>query len=256
MFSGSDGIQNPETIADGDSRRDDQEGVRERLGIRAPRLVDRVPGDDHPHDRGLAGAGRHLARQSIQARIGLGVGHLKLLLEPVGGDFGQVDQGLHGFTLAEEQPPRPRRFAPVEKQALCLRRDAPLAGRQGSPLVHMLANFVDQGVRCDLGAVLVEQSKLGLLRAAPTGGGDGNDLDAFAAPLQLHARRLAVGVKFVMTGRGIEGRGDDRVVCEPHADPQKKELFPSRKSRGTCRRTIRTGRNGREWCADQAEICC
>jgi hypothetical protein len=47
------------------------------LGIRAPRLVDRLPCDDHAQDCGLARTGRHLGGKSVEAGgFGVGLGDL------------------------------------------------------------------------------------------------------------------------------------------------------------------------------------
>jgi hypothetical protein len=94
-------------IADGDAGRDDQEGVREAgvLGIGA--LVERVPGDEHGHDNGLAGAGGHLECCARQAGIRRVVSLAYCVFDPGVAvflcDLGDVDGGFKSFVLAEEK---------------------------------------------------------------------------------------------------------------------------------------------------------
>ena len=115
-----------------------------------------MPGNDHAHDSGLTGASRHFAGKPIKAGIGFGVCLLDLLAEPLGSHFGQIDQRLHCFALAKEQPTGARGVAPMQEKALRLGGDAPLAWRKAAPLVHMLADFINKGVRGDLGPILIE----------------------------------------------------------------------------------------------------
>ena len=61
--------QHAQPVADGDAGRDDQEGVGEAGVLRVGALVERVPGDEHGHDDGLAGAGGHLERHARQAGV-------------------------------------------------------------------------------------------------------------------------------------------------------------------------------------------
>ena len=48
------GQQHAQAVADGDAGRDDQEGVGEAGVLRVGELVERLPGDEHGHDDGLA----------------------------------------------------------------------------------------------------------------------------------------------------------------------------------------------------------
>ena len=120
--------QHAEPVADRDARSDHQERVREALRVRPPRLVHRVPRDDHPHQCSLAGPGRHLGGESVQTGVRLSVGIGKLLLEPSRRDFRQVDERLNRFTLAEEQRSGTARLAPMEEETLRLGSHPPLAG--------------------------------------------------------------------------------------------------------------------------------
>ena len=92
--------------------------VRPGVTTRKPRVnllaagladgVDRLPGDDHRHDGGLAGAGGQLQRETHQFRVRAVVGIGEVLEKPLArfaqlrGDLGQPDRGFHSFDLAEE----------------------------------------------------------------------------------------------------------------------------------------------------------
>ena len=70
-------------------------------------LVQRLPGDQHPHDDGLARARRHLDCDAEDLGIGILVELLEIVLDPgvaaPAGDFGDVDRGLSRLDLAEEE---------------------------------------------------------------------------------------------------------------------------------------------------------
>ena len=66
--------QHVKAILDRDAGRDDQEGAREAVGSwRVRDGVERLPGDDHRHDGGLARARRHLQGQAEELGVGLGI---------------------------------------------------------------------------------------------------------------------------------------------------------------------------------------
>src|SRR5205085_4608319 len=106
-------------------------------------------------------------------------------------------------------------IAPMEQQALCLRRDTPLARRQLAQLVHMLADFVDQDIACDS----VFERELALLRPPAACGRHRNDLDAFSPARRLFAGRLTLLVKLEMPLGPIERGVDDRVFGKSHGGP-------------------------------------
>ncbi len=56
--------QHAQPVADGNAGRDDQEGVGEAGVLRVGALVERMPGNEHGHDYGLAGPGCHLERRT------------------------------------------------------------------------------------------------------------------------------------------------------------------------------------------------
>ena len=86
---------------DRETGRHDEDVLGEAGVLRVGDLVQDLPGDHHRHDDGLAGAGRHLGAQPLKRSA-------------VAGDvdahplrwrrFGQPDQRLDGFELAEEKP--------------------------------------------------------------------------------------------------------------------------------------------------------
>src|SRR5688500_9446584 len=92
-----------------------------RRSLGGAALVERVPGDEHGHDDRLAAAGGDLAGQAEERRAGGGQGVAEIV-EDAGvagllGGLGQVDEGLQGLDLAEEQPALPAGPLPVFLQA-------------------------------------------------------------------------------------------------------------------------------------------
>ena len=126
--------QHPQAVPDGDPRRDDQEGVSEAAVLRVGRLVEGVPGDEHRHDHGLAGAGGHLVGHAEQAGVGV-LGHVpQLVLDPrialLARHLGEVDRRLERLDLAEEQRPFAFGVRPVLEERSRRRRDpGPAAAR-------------------------------------------------------------------------------------------------------------------------------
>ena len=72
-------LQDAQAVLDGDAGRDDQEAAGEVLAAGLADGVDRLPGDEHRHDGGLAGAGRQLQREAHQLRVRLVVGGRQVL---------------------------------------------------------------------------------------------------------------------------------------------------------------------------------
>ena len=111
------GPEHPKPVADGDSRSDDKERVGEAAVLRVGDLVQSLPGDEHSHDDRLARASRHLHRDASEPRIRCVVGLSEPVFDPIVADlpgcFGQVDQGLQGFDLAEEELVLPVGVGPV-----------------------------------------------------------------------------------------------------------------------------------------------
>ena len=126
-----------------------EELVAEAAVLRVGRLVERLPGDEHRHEDGLAGTGRHLEGEARQAAVvcsfscaddveRLGVADLL-------GGLRQVDRGLGGLDLAEEQPALAVLGAPVVEQVARRRRDVRVLLRP--PAFNGLADLVDDLVR-------------------------------------------------------------------------------------------------------------
>ena len=65
------GLQDPQAVLDGEAGCADEEAAREMRAAGAAYMVDGLPGDQHRHDGGLAGAGGELQRQAQQLRVGL-----------------------------------------------------------------------------------------------------------------------------------------------------------------------------------------
>ena len=82
--------------------------MRESPTARVAHRIDGLPGNDHGHDRGLAGAGRQLQRQTGKAGIGLLVGFFQMVkkitacLAKFWRHFSEPDDRFHRFHLAEE----------------------------------------------------------------------------------------------------------------------------------------------------------
>ena len=113
--------------------------------LRLAHGVDRLPGDEHRHDCGLAGAGRELQREAHQLGVGVVVRVGQVLEEPLAAavvrrDLGQPDRRLDRFDLAEERADATECVVPpVLEQPGRLGRDAaigsgsavPATGRRG-----------------------------------------------------------------------------------------------------------------------------
>ena len=104
-----------------------------------------MPGDDHGHDNGLAGACRHLERNAVQQGIGSGVGCAKVFANPgvaAVGKFGEVDGGFEGFDLAEEEAALAVGTLPVFEQGAGGVGDAVVIAE--TPLGDGIADIVDE----------------------------------------------------------------------------------------------------------------
>ena len=123
--------EHPQPITDGNAGGDDEKGVAETGILRICGLVQRVPGNEHGHDDGLAGTGRHLQRDARQAGVGLIVGLAQRILDPgVAGparDLGEVDDGFQRLDLAEKELLFAVGVCPVGQQPGGRGRDARIA---------------------------------------------------------------------------------------------------------------------------------
>ena len=130
-----------EPALDRESRSDDQHvpGKAGILGVGD--LVQDVPGDEHGHDDGLAGAGGHFAALAHNGSTVIRDGNA----HPFGGRrFGQPDERLYRLQLAEEKTPRLELFrvVPVLQQPPGDAADARIA--RLAPGIDARANLVDQ----------------------------------------------------------------------------------------------------------------
>lgn len=118
--------------------------------LRMAHGVDRLPGDDHGHHSRFASAGRQFQSQAQQLRIGIVIGIFEVFKKPssltqIGCHFGQPDQRLHGFDLAEKRANTAKGIrAPMLQQPSGFRCHAPVIwiGKQ-PPLVNASAQLVD-----------------------------------------------------------------------------------------------------------------
>ncbi len=68
------GLEHAQAVFDGEAGRDDEKAAGEVLAAGAADGVDRLPGDQHRHDGGLAGAGGQLQGETQQFGVGVVVG--------------------------------------------------------------------------------------------------------------------------------------------------------------------------------------
>ena len=108
--------EDTEAVPDRDPGRHDQEAAREVPAAGTADRVHRLPGDQHGHDRGLAGAGRHLEGNPEEFGVCDGVRVVEMVPEAAQpwrqirpriperpGDLHQPDRGLGRLDLAEER---------------------------------------------------------------------------------------------------------------------------------------------------------
>ena len=196
------------SIADGETRGDHQESTREPLAAGTAHRIDRLPRNEHGHDRGLAGADRELERRR---------------------DLGQPDRGLRRFDLAEEGPDvaeavplasRARSVAaPVPEEPGRLRSHAPPARvRNRPPRIDPAAQLVDDlhqlvlltlRLKCLRRLVEDQRTLAPLLRLR-----DWRDERDAPATVEDAARGLAGLVEFPVPRRVLVGGVEDRVVEE------------------------------------------
>ena len=123
---------------------------------RAADSVDRLPGDEHGHDGGLARAGGELQGETHQLWVGVFVGGGKVIEQA----FARLRNAarplsarcsLDRFDLTEERADIAELvMTPMLKQARGFGRDLPLAGSGSSPLIHFCARrlMIEVGSYC------------------------------------------------------------------------------------------------------------
>ena len=141
-----------EPVADGDSGRHHQKATGESVATRLADGVDGLPGYDHRHDGGFAGAGGELQGEAQQFGIGRIVSVRKMFEESLAGlaelrgDFDQPDGGLDGLDLAEERDDVGELvMTPMLEKALGIGRDFPIVGVfEAAPLADEIAKLIDR----------------------------------------------------------------------------------------------------------------
>ena len=144
------GLEHAQTIFDREARRHDEKATRETFALRSAHRVDGLPGDQHRHNRGFSRACGQLQSEAHEFRVGIIVGIREVVQKAFPGlpclwrDLGQPNDSFHRLHLAEEGPDIAELvMSPMLEQASRLRGDLPLVWMQSAPLVHMLAQFID-----------------------------------------------------------------------------------------------------------------
>ncbi len=147
------GQQNTKAVADGEAGRDDQKAAGEFRAAGAANGIDGLPGNEHGHDGGLAGSGGEFQRKTHELGVGVIIGIGQMIEETLAGftagwgDFGQPDSGFDGLQLAKERANVVEFVAaPMLQKMSGFGRYLPIVRiRPASPLVDMMAKFVDDG---------------------------------------------------------------------------------------------------------------
>ena len=211
------GLQHAQPVADGDAGRDDEKTPAEPAAARRAHRVGRVPGDQHRHDGGLAGPGRHLHRQAEEFRVGCGVAGFEMgadraVLRSAGRDL-EPDDRLDRLDLAKERADaRKLMRAPVGEKPRRGRGDAPVRRiGQSAPARDVVADFVDDRSRIvfllsrrTIVPVAESQGALGCAPRLHSRHGDGRD-DLRPSPSfdRGDVERLPVVVQRMMKARRL-----------------------------------------------------
>jgi len=112
VVAGLPGEEHLQAFSDGEIGAYQEHRIGEAAVLRIGQLVQHLPGNDHAHKDGLAGASSHLTGVPGKAVV---LGDDDALLFG-GGGFDEPDEGLGGFPLAEEEPALPLGMVPVIEQ--------------------------------------------------------------------------------------------------------------------------------------------
>ena len=207
--------QDAEPVPDRQARGDDEEPLGEAHVVRLGGLVQRLPGDEHRHHHGLAGTSRHLQRDPVQAEVAGGVRLIELVADPgvarLLRGLSEVDRGLGGLPLREQDRVVPLGIGPVLKQAAGGGRDVrvPLLAPDADPVTDL----VDEVVLPDLVRGELGEFELDLLAALAR---PRHRDKVLARPPPRH---LLVGDALVVEPevllRDAVGGVDDRVIDDP-----------------------------------------
>jgi hypothetical protein len=151
---------------------------------------------------------------AVETRIGLVVRGADVVLDPdvvaLRRRLGEIDRGLHGFELAEEEPSLALGIVPVVEQGAGGGRDAGVA--EVAPALDATADLVDELVRLDPLGADVEEVDLLLGRAGLLARCRNRAEELAAAPLVEHLVGDAVGVELEAARRRVVRRVEDRVL--------------------------------------------
>ena len=196
-----------EPVLDRDAGRRYEEAVRELRGHAMADGIHGLPGDDHRHDRGLAGAGRELEGDTVEIGVRVAVRERQLLQNPLAlrrlvGDLRQPDQRLDGLHLAEERTDVREVLgrAPPFQEPGRFRSHAPALGGKLPPGIHLVADGVDEVVRRVVDAVLSLRKEIALLQGTALSLRDGDRRleTRWATVLKNLARRQVVRIHLPM----------------------------------------------------------
>ena len=143
-------LENAKPVLDGQPRCHDQKSACEVAAAWTANGIDRLPCDDHGHDRRFASPRRQFEGETQDLGIGIPVDALQMLQNPFArfgkrSDLHQPDGCLDCLDLAKKWTHTAERvMPPMVKKPLRLGRHLPLAGvRKTPPNVHMGPHLVD-----------------------------------------------------------------------------------------------------------------
>ena len=146
------GFENPQSVTDGDARRDNEKTLGESFSERISDGIQCLPCNEHGHDGGFSCTGGQFQGETREPGIGFFTTFLQVLqifflgLFVLRSHFGEPDGRFHSFYLAEERADAAKRMrAPMSKQTGCFRCDVPLTCRKLSPLFYLGPDLIDEG---------------------------------------------------------------------------------------------------------------
>ncbi len=209
------GQRHPEPVADRQAGGDDEEPLGEAGVVRLGDLVQRLPGDQHRHHDGLAGASGHLESDPVQAEVARGVHVVEAVTDPrvalLLGSLRDVDRGLGGFSLGKQDRVVALWVSPVLEEASGGGRDALVALL--APEVDAVPDLVDEVIRPDLVRGELSEVEFHLLAALARAGHRDEVLARPSSRDDLVGDALVVELE--MPVRHPVGGVDDRVVDDP-----------------------------------------
>ena len=214
-------IQLLEALADRHVRTDDQNGIGEAVIPGRRNAIENGPRSKHPHDRRLAGAGRHFAGIAHERADTRGLGLkarfvLRGFRDALPINFLGLDQEydrLGGLDLRKEEPLHTLIAAPQVQQLTCHGRNTvigePAAMHAFTPVLHPLADCVDDS-EFDLLALLALEHFALREVAPPPPGVLRHPVEIARPPPSLSPDRRLAPLNLPVALRLAEGRVDDR----------------------------------------------